>query len=72
MSQEFNEQYKTEVSVAPTGDYQVAFSGTKDGTSVSSTVTGNLNTAASVPAPIAEARGLFDSAQAEAAKILEA
>lgn len=71
MSQQFNEQYKTEVNVeTATGQYEVSFTGTKDGATVSSTVTGTLADD-HTPASISSARDLFATAQAEANKILE-
>lgn len=70
MTAQFNEQYQTNVNVAATGEFEVAFSGTKDGVTVSSNVTGNLNEVAA-PAAVTAARDTFAGLEAEAAKVLE-
>lgn len=65
------EQYETKVTITEAGDFDIGFSGTKGGQTVTSTVTGNLNNVEVVPAAITDARGLFAAAEAEAAKVLE-
>lgn len=65
------EQYETKVTITEAGDFDIGFSGTKGGQTVTSTVTGNLNNVEVVPAPIAAARDVFAAAEADAAKVLE-
>lgn len=70
MTTQFNEQYQTSVNVAESGAFEVGFTGTKNGVTVDSTVTGNLNEVA-VPVAVSHARETFASLEAQAAKVLE-
>lgn len=66
------EQYETKVTITEAGDFDIGFSGTKGGQTVNSQITGNLNNVEVVPASIVTARDVFASAEADAAKVLEA
>lgn len=65
------EQYETKVTITEAGDFDIGFSGIKGGQTVTSNITGNLSTVEVVPAQITQARDLFATAEAEAAKVLE-